>query len=131
MIGAAEAEDDGRRAAELLGEVRQRRDADPAADEQRPLDVEPIAVPQRAEHADLVARPEPAERLRPRADRVDEEGELAGRREAERERARQQAPRCLEHEELSRHAGLEVAALEPQQRVRPDALGAGDPMPAG
>ena len=93
VLGAAEAEDDRRRAAELLGEVRQRRDADPAADEQRPLDVEPVAVPERPEHADLVAGPEPAERLRPRPDRVDEEGELAGRREAERERPRQQASR--------------------------------------
>ncbi len=83
VFGAAEAENDRRRATELLGEVRQRRDADPAADEQRPLDVEPVAVAERAEHADLVAGPKPAQRLSPRPDRVDEEGELAGRREAE------------------------------------------------
>src|SRR5262249_29924871 len=94
-------------------------------------DVEPIAVPERPERADLVAGAEPAERLRPGTDRVDEEGKLAGRREAERERPRQQASGSLEHEELPRHTGLEVAALEPKEGVRPDLLGAGDPMPAG
>ena len=95
VLDAAEAEDDGRVAAELLGEVRQRRDPDPAADEERPLDVEPVAVPQRPEDADLVAGPEPAECLRPGPDRVDEKGQLAGRREAERERPRQQTAREL------------------------------------
>ena len=37
------------------GEVGQRRDPDPAADEQRPLDVEVEAVAERAEHVQLVA----------------------------------------------------------------------------
>src|SRR6266516_6956063 len=131
VLGTAETKDEGRVAAELLGEIRQRRDPDPAADEERALDVEPVAVPQRPEDADLVAGPEATERLRSRPDRVDEESQLAGRREAERKRPRQQAPGSFEHEELPRHAGLEVAALEPQQRVRPDPLGAGDAMPAG
>jgi hypothetical protein len=102
VLRAAEAEDDGRRPTELLGEIRERRDPDPASNQERTLDVEPVPVPERA-----------------------------GRREAERERPRQQPPRRLEHEELPRRAGLEVAALEPQQRVRPDALGIGDPMPTG
>src|SRR5262249_13831065 len=95
------------------------------------LDVEPVALPERPEDADLVAGAQPAQRLRPRPDRVDEEGELAGRREAERERPGQQASRSLEHEELSRHAGLELAALETQERVRPEELGTEDAKPTG
>jgi hypothetical protein len=53
--GAPEAEH-GRRLAELLGQERERRDADPAADEQRSLDVEPEPLAERAEDADAVAR---------------------------------------------------------------------------
>ena len=75
---------------------------------------------------ELVARLELAERGRARSDRIDQECELAGRREAERERARQQPSWGLEHEELPRCARLEVAALEPQQRVQADRLFAGD-----
>ena len=41
---------------ERLGEIRERRDADPAADEQRPGDVEPEAVAERAEDVDPIAR---------------------------------------------------------------------------
>ena len=59
-----------------------------------------------------LARLERAERLRPRADRLEEERELAGRREAERERARQEPSRRLEHEELSRNARVDAAAVE-------------------
>jgi hypothetical protein len=83
VLSTAKAEDDWRRPAELLGEVRQRRDADSAADEEGLLDVQPVAVPERPEHVDLVARPQRAENLCPGADRVDEEAELPGRREAE------------------------------------------------
>src|SRR5579862_3391283 len=110
--GRAEARDDARRAAELVREIRQRRDADPAADEQRPLDVEPVPVAERPEDRDLVAGRQRRDRLRPRPDRIDEESELAGRRDAERERTREEPPGCLEHEELPRHAGLEHAALD-------------------
>ena len=46
----------------------------------------------------------------PGPDRVDQERELARRREAERHRARQHAARRLEHEELPRHAGLDPPA---------------------
>ena len=63
---------------------------------------------------------------RPRADRIDQECELSRRCEAERERARQQPAGRLEHEELSRRSRVELAALEPQQRVEPDRLGAVD-----
>ena len=51
---------------------------------------------------DLVAGPRGAERARARADRVDQEAELALRREAERHRPRQQPSGRLEHEELTR-----------------------------
>ena len=117
MPGRAETEQ-GRRLPEPLGQVRQRRDADPAADEQRALDVEVEAVAERAEDADLVAAREPGERGRPRADGLEQEGELSWRCEAERHRPRQQPARRLEHEELTREARLERSAPEPQKNVR-------------
>ena len=90
---AAEAED-RRRLPEHLRQVRQRGDADAAADEQRPRDVEVEAVAERAEHVELVAGVEGAERTRAGADRVDQEGELARGREAEAHRPRQHASRA-------------------------------------
>ena len=120
---AAEAED-RRRAAELLGQVRKRCDPDPAADEQRPRDVEVEAVAERAEHVELVPGLERAERARAGPDRIDQEGQLAGLREADAHRPRQHAARRLEHEELARDACVEAALLEPKQCVRPDLLGA-------
>ena len=60
----------------------------------------------------------------PGPDRIDQKRELAGRREAERKRARQQPPGRLEHEELARRPGIEVSALEAEQRVGADRLGA-------
>ena len=123
MVLAAEAEH-GRRVLERLGEVRQRRDPDPAADEQRPRHVEAEAVPERPEDRDLVAGLERGERARARADRVDQERELAARREAERHRPRQHAAGRLEHEELARDARIEPAARHAQQRVRADRLDA-------
>ena len=62
----AEAQD-RRRPVELRRQVRQRRDPDPAPDEQRPLDVEAEAVPERAEDVERVAGSEGAQRLRSRA----------------------------------------------------------------
>ena len=121
MVVGAEAEDRGR-AAERLGEVRHRRDPDAAGDEERPLDREVEAVPERAEDVDRVARPERAERPRARADRIDEERELARRRQAEAHRPRKHAAGSLEHEELARDARLERAALESEERVRADVL---------
>jgi hypothetical protein len=50
VVLGAEAEH-GRRVLERLGEVRQRRDPDPAADEQRPRDVEAEAAPERPKTA--------------------------------------------------------------------------------
>ena len=121
MVLAAEAEH-GRRTLERLGEVRQRRDPDPAADEQRPRHVEPEAVAERAEDGDLVAGLERGERARARADRVDQERELAARREAERHRPRQHAARRLEHEELPGMPGSSPPRVDAQQRVRADRL---------
>src|SRR5581483_6164741 len=123
-----EAEDGGREP-ERLGEIRERRDADAAADEERSRDVEPEAVAERSEDVDALTRLERAERRRPGTDRVDEERELAGRGETERERTRQQPPRRLEHEELTGRARLDRAALEPEERVLADALAAGDAEP--
>ena len=79
MVRAAEAED-GRRPLERLGEVREGRDADPAADQHRTGHIEPEAVPERAEHGELVPAVERGDRRRPGPDRVDEEAELALRR---------------------------------------------------
>jgi hypothetical protein len=59
-----------------------------------------------------------ADRPRPGADRIDQERELAGRREAERHRPRQQPAGRLEHEELAGDAGVEPAAVDAQQRVQ-------------
>ena len=67
-----------------------------------------------------------AESARPRADRVDQEGELAGRCEAERHGSRQHAPGRLEHEELPGTAGVDAAPLEAEQPVGPDGLDARD-----
>ena len=58
-----------------------------------------------------------------------EERELARRREAEAHRSRQQPARRLEHEELAGSAGIDVTALEPEQRVRPDRLDADHTKP--
>ena len=74
-------------------------------------DVEAEAVAERAEDGDLVAGLERGERARAGPDRVDQERELAARREAERHRPRQHPARRLEHEELARDARLEHAAL--------------------
>ena len=60
---------------------------------------------------------------------VDEEAELAGGREAEAERPRQEPTRRLEHEELAGDARLEPAAAEPHEPVRPDGLVGDDPEP--
>src|SRR5207249_954135 len=75
---AAEAEHDGWKA-QRLGEIRERRHADAASDEERALDVEAVAVAERPEHVDRVAGLELAERRRSGPDRVDEERELARR----------------------------------------------------
>ena len=108
---AAEAEH-RRRIPKPLGEVRQRGDPDPAADEQRPLDVEPEAVAEWAEDRDPVSGLERAERARAGPDRVDQEAELVAGREREAHRPRQQPARRSEHEELSRAAGLDLAAFD-------------------
>ena len=78
MLGRAEAGDDARRAAELLGEVRERRDADPADDEKWSLHVEPVAVSERAEDRNLVASFERGDRLCARTDHVDEKRHSPG-----------------------------------------------------
>src|SRR4029077_16119624 len=81
------------------------------------------------EHRDPLARPERAERACAGADRVGRERKLALGGGAERHRPRQQTPGRLEHEELSRRAGLDPTPLEPKQRVRAYGLGADDPEP--
>ena len=111
-----------RRRAEPLREVRQRRDPDAAADEERPLDGEVVSLPERPRHGDPVAGARAPRSHACRADRVDEEAELPGGREAEAERAREQPTRRLEHEELPGLARLEPAASETHERVRPDRL---------
>ena len=120
MPGAPEAEH-GRRGAERLRQIRERCDADAAADEQRPLDAEVEAVAERP-RTELVAGLELAERARAGADRVDQEGELAGRRQAEAHRPRQHAAGRLEHEELPGRAAGSSSPLDAQQRVEPDRL---------
>ncbi len=77
-----------RRAAEALGQVGERCNADPPADEERPRDGQVEAVAEGARHPDRVTRLEPGDRARPGADRVDEEAELALRRQAQAERTR-------------------------------------------
>ena len=64
VLGRTEAGDNARRAAKLLGEVREWRNTDPAADEKRSLDVESVAVPERPEDRDLVTGVERGDRLR-------------------------------------------------------------------
>jgi hypothetical protein len=61
---AAEAQERGWRA-ELLGEVRERRHADPASDQEWLLDVQPVAVSERAEDVDRFAGLGRCERSRP------------------------------------------------------------------
>ena len=68
------------------------------------------------------ARLERAQSACTRPDRVDEEGELARRRQAEAHRPRQEPARRLEHEELPGRPWVDGAALEPEQRVRADRL---------
>ena len=118
-----------RRAPEPLGEVRERCDADAAADEQRTVDVEAEAVPERAEDRKPVAGLQRAKGSGPGPDRLDQERELAGGGEAERHRPRQEAARCLEHEELAGDPGLEPAAVDPQQCVGADLFVRDDATP--
>ncbi len=115
-----------RRAAEALGEVRERRNADPAAYEERSGDAEVEAVAERACDVDRITRLERGDRGRPGADGLEEEPELVGQRQTEAERARKHATGRLEHEELPRRSRLEVAAREPDERVRADPLLADD-----
>ena len=126
----AEAEDRGR-TAERLRKVRERRGSDPAADEEWPLDIEAEAVAERAEDCELITGLQCAERPCAGADRVDQELELARWREAEAHRARERPARRLEHEELARDSRLDAAACDPEQRVGPDLLAAGDPSSLG
>src|SRR5205807_9101979 len=122
---AAETEKRGRRV-EPFGQVREGRDADSAADEERPLHVEAVTVAERAEDGDLVAGRRGAERSCPWPNRVDQKRELAVRRRAQAHRPRQRTAGRLEHEELTRNAGLQAAPFYPEQRVRADRLGARD-----
>src|SRR4029077_18030074 len=119
VLGRPEAEDRGRML-ERLREIREWRDPDPSTDEQRPRHVEAKAVPERAEDRDPVARLQLGNRLRSRADRVDEEAELTPGRGAEGERAGQQSAGRLEHEELARNARLDRAAPDSYERVCAD-----------
>ena len=120
---AAEPED-RRRAAQDLGDIRHRRDPDPARYEKRPRNVQVEAVSERSEDVDRVTGRQSAESARPGADRIDEELELTAWRATEAHRAREHSPRRLEHEELPRDAGFEIASREPEERVRADLLGA-------
>jgi hypothetical protein len=115
----AEPEDRGW-ALELPGQIGERRDSDPPADKERSLLIEAVAVAQRAEDVELVARFNRAESLGSRADRFEQEAQLAGRRLAEAHRARKQSSGRLEHEELAGNAGIESTALDPDQRVGAD-----------
>ncbi len=109
-----------RRATQCLGEVRHGRDPDAAGDQERALDAQIEAVAERSEDVDPRSGLERAERARPRADRLHQEPELPRRRLAEAHGARQHATGHLEHEELTRHARVEAAALQAEQRVRAD-----------
>jgi hypothetical protein len=121
MARGPEPEERGR-IAERLGEIGHGRDPDSAGDEQRPRHRQVEAVAERAEDVDRVSGIERAERARARADRVDEESELARRGDAEAHGPREQPSGRLQHEELARDSGHELAALEAEQRVRPDPL---------
>src|SRR5204863_3467007 len=119
VVVAAKAEHRGG-TVERFREVRQRRDTDAPADEQRLAHVEAEAVAEWAENRNFVAGLELRERARAGTDRVDQERELAARRETEAHRTRQDAAGCLEHEELSRTTSIEGAARDAQQLVRAD-----------
>src|SRR5439155_5945179 len=119
----------GGRPLKRFRQVGQRSDPDSPTYEQRPLQVEIETVPERTEHVDGLAARELAEHRSPGPDRIDEESELAAGREAEAHRARQHATGCLEHEELSGHAGVHAAARDTQQRVRADLLVRDDAKP--
>ena len=81
MPVGAEAED-GRRPAEGLGEVGQRRHADAAADEQGLADEELEAHAERAQHVELVPLLQRTEGARSWPDRIDEErGSPSGTRQ--------------------------------------------------
>jgi hypothetical protein len=96
-----------------MRQVRERSDPDPPADQEGPVDLQPEPVPQRPEDVDRLAGLERGERLRPRPDRVDQEPELTGRRDAEGHRPRQQPARRLEHEELPWNPVIEPTPLDP------------------
>ena len=97
-----------------LREERQRRDPDPAADEQRPLHVE-LGSRSRAARTRGPASPGSAraERVGAGADASIRNASSPRGRETQAHRARQQPAGGLDHEELSRHAGVEPAALAP------------------
>ena len=128
MPVAAEAEERGR-GAELLREVWERRDADPAADEKRALDLEPVAVPERPVDVELIARLHRSQRARSRSNCFEQERQLTGRRLAEAHRSRKRAPWGLEHEELARDAGIQAASLDLHERVRANRLVGDDSKP--
>src|SRR5207342_1621623 len=90
------------------------------------LDVEVEAVAERAEHVQPLAALELAERPRPRADRIDQERQLARGRKADAHRPRQHPTWSLEHEELAGDARIELAAIDAEQRVGTDGLGCDD-----
>ena len=96
-----------------------------------PIHLQVESVSERPEHVDRVSRAHARERARAGTDGVDQERELSGWRLAQAHRARKEPSGSFEHEELPGRAGIEGAALEPQQRVRPDPFGAGDAMPTG
>ena len=114
--------EDRRRSAEHVREVGHRRDADAARHEQRPLDGEIESVPERAENVDRLPPLERTECACARADRIEEECELAVRRLTQAHRARQNPPGSLQHEELTGDPGVERAAIEPDEHVRTDRL---------
>jgi hypothetical protein len=114
-------------AAERCAQIRHRRDSDPAGDQERPRDVEVEAVPERAEHRDHIASSQRTQGARAGPDGVDQEPELALRREAQAHRPREHAPGRLEHEELARRPRLEPASLDAEERVRPNARDTRDP----
>ena len=80
------------------------------------------AVAERPEDVDRVTCGQRAESPCPGADRIDEELELAAWRATQAHRTREHSPRCLEHEELPRDPWIELASLEPEERVRADLL---------
>jgi hypothetical protein len=112
--------------AERFRQIRHRRDSNASCNEEWTVDVEVEAVSERAEDVDRVTRLERAERSRAGSDRIDEKRELTRRRLAEAHRAREHPSGCLEHEELTRHARLELSSFKAHERVRPDELGRGD-----